>query len=379
MCRYISNFLLCNNLWALFLLLLTTAGLNTGFGPPRLTDREIAPNYRLTPGRLLELSERQDLPSVSAKALLVYDVDADQVLYKRDAEQPLRPASLTKLMTSLLVLEEAELGARVIVAQADLIDGATMGLEAGEELSVEQLLWGLLIPSGNDASLALARHTGGNVDTFVARMNSRAVELGLTATSFRNPHGFDADDHVSSAADLLILARENLRYPLFREIVATSEATVAGRRLQSTNQLLGFYPGATGVKTGTTVLAGQCLIAQIERDGHAVLIVVLGSGNRYDDAGNLFELYSRNYSWIGAERAPALLNRLYDDSGKIWYLRPQGEAAEVLLPTLQATAVRTTYMVHDRAGLIWQPGAVAGTLALQLDGHSIAEQRLILR
>ena len=363
----------------LFILLTALTALCAGFGPPRLTDRDVAPNYRLSPAQLQEAANVRTPPPISAEALLVYDVDADQVLFERSAQEALRPASLTKLMTALLVLEEADLATVVTISTQDLVDGATMGLQAGEQLTVEQLLWGLLIPSGNDAAMALARHSSGSVDAFVERMNRRAAELGLSATTFRNPHGFDADDHLSSAADLLQLVRLNWNYPLFRTIVGTAETTVAGHPLQNTNQLLGVFAGANGVKTGTTPLAGQCLIARIERNGHAVLIVLLGSGDRYTDVRNLFDFYTQNFAWIDAGAMLSTMNRLYDDEGKLWYIRPQGAFVDALAPRLQAASLQAVRTIHNRSALIWRPGAVVGSLAWYLNGERISEQPLILR
>ena len=137
---------------------------------------------RLTPAELRNWSETLAPPEISAAALLVYDVDAEQILFERAMDEALPMASLTKLMTSLLVWEADDLNATVTIEAADLVGGASMGLIAGDRLTVEELLWGLLVPSGNDAAMALARHVGGSVDAFVARMNERAAELGLTAT-----------------------------------------------------------------------------------------------------------------------------------------------------------------------------------------------------
>ncbi len=316
----------------LFVFFMCVALLTTGFGPPKLVDREFAATLRLTPGELRQWAAAAEPPAVTAAALIVYDVEAARTLYARNAETALPPASLTKLMTALLALESGRLSEAVTVREEDLAGGATMGLAAGETVTVEELLWGALLPSGNDAALALARHLGGDAPRFVADMNRRAAELGMDATSFHNPHGLHEEGHVSSAGDLMTLVLQLLEYPLFREIVKSRTAEVAGRTLVNTNDLLGAYPGANGVKTGTTPEAGECLIADIETDGHEALILVLGSSDRYGDVEKLHALYRANYIWAeGDGNSLSVLNRLYGADGELTLLAIDGEPASALL------------------------------------------------
>ena len=176
-------------------------------------------------------------------------------------------ASTTKIMTALLVLEQANLNDVVTVFPAALVGEASMGLVAGESLTVEDLLWGLLLRSGNDAAAALAEHVAGSQQAFVDLMNQRAAELGLTSTHFANPHGLDAPDHYSSAEDLWRLAELAMANPAFRTMVATQSHEAAGRQLFNINELLGLYPGADGIKTGTSDAAGQCLVGSASQDG----------------------------------------------------------------------------------------------------------------
>src|SRR3990172_91439 len=176
-------------------------------------------------------------------------------------------------MTALLALERGQLDrlVRVDVDASQLGYSSVMGLRPGEELTLEDLLYGLLLPSGNDAALAVAGHLGGSVARFVDLMNQRAAELGLVNTHFANPHGLDAPEHYSSAADLVRLARTAMANPTFAKIVSTRERTVRGKlatyELRNTNRLLGTYPGVDGVKTGSTDAAGQCLVAAAQRGG----------------------------------------------------------------------------------------------------------------
>jgi serine-type D-Ala-D-Ala carboxypeptidase (penicillin-binding protein 5/6) len=364
-------------------LLLGLAALFTcGFGPPTLLDRDLAPAHRLTVGQLRQIEAGRSVPDeVSSRAVLIYDESAGGTFLAQNADQPLPPASLTKLMTALLILEKNELQSQVTIQPQDLVGGATMGLQAGETLTVEQLLWGLLIPSGNDAAMALARFHSGQPPNFVQRMNGRAQDLGLTRTHFENPHGFDADGHLSSALDLLKLSLELWQYPLFREIVGTASTSVAGRQLRSTNHLLGEYPGANGIKTGTTAGAGQSLIARIEREGRAVLIVVLGSQDRFADARRLHAQYLRNYGWrtLALSLRPTALDRIYDAEGNRWFLATRGEPPAIFLPRWEQARLQPFRRLHNHSSIVWIAGSEVGVLEWRLGDTVVATQALVLR
>jgi len=216
-----------------------------------------------------------------------------------------------------------------------------MGLQAGETLTIEELLYGLLIPSGNDAAVTLSYAVSGGVEPFVALMNETAAALGLQQTHFLNPHGLDppGESSMSSTADLLVLAREALAYPLFARIVALESAEVAGHALVSTNDLLRMYPRGKagelegdGIKTGTTDEAGQCLVGSVSREGHRLIVILLGSPDRYADAAGLLDWASRRWAW-----GPVVLdNELawLEHGGERYRLRAAAHA-ELLLPAWQ--------------------------------------------
>jgi len=232
-------------------------------------------------------------PTVAA----AYAVEADgRLLWAGNAERPLAPASLTKIMTALLVLERGELDAVVRVGSAAAgASGARLGLRAGDSMRVRDLLAAALLRSANDACQALADWHAGNEARFVAHMNARAQALGLHATRFVNACGHDAPGHASSARDLLALARAALRLPEFARLVALTDARIAttdGRRrfdLRNTNALLGRLPGAAGVKSGFTSRAGKCILALARRGRHEVLLVLLHAPDRWWDAHALAE------------------------------------------------------------------------------------------
>lgn len=231
-------------------------------------------------------------PGAAAAYLVVAD---GAPLWTAHAGDRLPPASLTKLMTALVVVEDSQLDAVVTVsARAARAGGARMGLAVGTQIVVSELLAGLLVRSANDACVALAEHAAGSEARFVARMNARAKSWALADTHFANACGFDASGHYASARDLARLAQRVLATATLARIVALPRYTaraVDGRGfdLESTNVLLGFVPGLAGVKTGYTGRAGHCLIGYAERDGHHVMVVLLGAKDRWWDAVAMFE------------------------------------------------------------------------------------------
>jgi len=363
--------------WSLGLLVLPFV---TGFGPPQLVDRIYVPTQRVKVGELQQQSTMRQLPTVSAGAFLLYDVDANQLLLTHNSHAAMAPASLTKLMTALLVLEEGNLSAEVTIRGIDLVGGANMGLRTGEMITVEQLLWGLLIASGNDAAAALARQTAGSMSDFVALMNERAQQLGLAETHFVNPHGLDAAGHTSSAANLLTLTQHLWRYPLFRQIVAISETEIAGHTLRSTNELLITDPNANGIKTGTTDVAGQCLVAGMQRNGHQVFVIVLQSQDRYADTQALYTYYAANYTWFDGQSAElTILNRLYKTTDELWYLRPEGKPAAWLVRAADATRLRSFRRLHlPNTDQPWHAGMPVGVLEWWLEDQLVGDQPLVL-
>ena len=351
-----------------------------GFGPPRLVDREIAPTARLSVGDLRRWAEYAQAPDVSARAFLVYDLYAERVLLAHDVDAALPPASLTKLMTALLVREEADLTAQVTVQAEDIVGGATMGLRPGMQLTVMDLLWGLLVPSGNDAAAALARHVAGSQPAFVERMNARAGELGLAATLFVNPHGLDAAGHVSSAQDLLRLTELLWQDARFRTMVATARIEIGGRDLINTNAWLSSDLGVVGVKTGTTTQAGECLIAAVEREGRTLFIVVLGSSDRYADAEHLLELVESRFQWLDpAAGQLSVLNRMVDADGGLVYMQSTGVAPRLLQVGPSVPAIQAYRRVDQGALSGVQRGDQVGVLEWWAGTDPVGSQTMVIR
>jgi len=246
--------------------------------------------------------------TVNARAAIITDLNSDRVLYAKNADAELPMASLTKIMTALIALDKfaGQLNTVVTVpAEALTVTGSRMSLYANERLTVLGLLKGTLIESANDAAMALAYTTGGDLKQFVALMNQKAQDLGLSQTHFTNPVGLDEDQHYSTAKDLAELTRVALENQTFAEIVATPKATVrdvSGKfvhSLTTTNKLLGQYQNVIGVKTGTTEEAGESLVASAVGDsGQKVVVVLLDSPSRFQEGKAALDWALKAYSWI---------------------------------------------------------------------------------
>lgn len=241
-------------------------------------------------------------PDISAQTIYIYDPDSGTTLYEKNAHTHFFPASTTKLITALVASRVyqhdqvlgVQLGARAI--------GSKVGLRAGEHFTVENLLYGLLIDSGNDAALVLAENYPTGYSGFIVKMNDLVHSLGLTETHFTNASGVEGQDHYTSAHDLSLIAHEAISDALIRKIVATKSAVISDvegihrYRLESTNKLLGL-DGVKGLKTGWTPESGECLVTLVTRDGHSVIITILDSQDRFGDSETLIDWVYQNFQW----------------------------------------------------------------------------------
>ena len=252
-----------------------------------------------------------DLPIRSEAAILI-EKETGQVLYAKNEHKQLEPASVTKVMTLLLTMEAIDSGALryedMVTASdyASSMGGSQIFLSPGEQMSVEDLLKGVCVASGNDASVALAEHLAGVTELFVARMNNRAKELGMNDTNFVNCNGLPAAGHVTSAYDIALMSRELiLHHPDIRRFTTIWMDTLRDGKseLSNTNKLIRFYDGATGLKTGSTSSAGYCISATAERDGMELIAVTLKadtSSDRFEDAKTLLNYGFSTYALIDA-------------------------------------------------------------------------------
>jgi D-alanyl-D-alanine carboxypeptidase (penicillin-binding protein 5/6) len=256
-------------------------------------------------------------PDPFAKSARAYLVQVGgTMVWSHQADQPLPPASLTKIMTALLVLERSNLNAIVTVKPSIVEEtGSRMHLRPGDRMRVRDLLAAMLIESANDAARALAEHLGGSEARFAETMNQRAAQLGMRNTHYTNSSGHHDPDHYTTARDLLVLTEKALERPLFRELVSKVRyqvSTVDGKRrfkLENSNKLLPKYAGMVGVKTGYTPEAGRCLIALAERDGVEVLIVLLRAKDRWNLATRMLDTAFQRYAFLGDGKQPVVAKR----------------------------------------------------------------------
>ncbi len=235
---------------------------------------------------------------------VVVDEDSGQVLYEKNSHARTPEASVTKIMTALLGIERGQPSATVKVSYDPSSldpDSTLMGIRPGDEVTLEDLLYGLMLPSGNDAALAIANYIAGSPEAFVALMNQRAQELGLKDTQYKNPHGLDAPGHYSSAYDQAMLARFAMtHYPLFERLAAAKYWEVNGSRrleLYNLNKLLTTYKGGDGVKVGYTDLAGKTYVGSATRNGHRVYVALMKTANIWNDAPPLLDWAFANFTW----------------------------------------------------------------------------------
>ena len=237
-----------------------------------------------------------DAPSISARSCILVCMDGGRVLYEKNADEFLPIASTTKIMTAMLVLESCELTDEVVIPpECAGVEGSRMELTPGETASVEDLLYGLMLQSGNDAAIALAIHTAGSVEAFAGRMNEKCAELGLTQTHYVNPHGLDAEGQGSTARELALITQAAMEHSTFRRIVSTERKTIGDKTYVNHNRLLRTYPGAVGVKTGYTMAAGRILVSCAERNGLRLLCVTIADPDDWADHTALLDWGFQEY------------------------------------------------------------------------------------
>ena len=237
--------------------------------------------------------------SIHAASAVVMDAESGRVLYEHDAPRPRLIASTTKLMTALVAAERAEDLEQVVTVKGEWLgsEGSSIYLQAGEEITLRGLLYGLLLQSGNDAAMVIACHLAGSEEAFAALMNEKAAQLGMKNSSFANASGLNDDNHYSTAYDMALLAQACLSSETVAEICATRSITIGSRTFVNHNKLLHRYEGCVGMKTGFTEKAGRTLVSAAVRDGQTLICVTLNDGDDWNDHTKLlnygFETYPR--------------------------------------------------------------------------------------
>jgi D-alanyl-D-alanine carboxypeptidase (penicillin-binding protein 5/6) len=294
-----------------FITLLLLANLTGGIYTSGLNERPIVfDNSDLLEANQIPIKTVEAVkPDIEAKSALVMDLQSGIFLYEKNPYTRMPVASLTKIMTAVIIIESHDLDEVVTIdenygALPEEKTGVKIWLQKGEEITVRNLLTALLVRSAGDAALALAKYHSGSVEAFVEEMNKRASEMNLMDTHFTNPVGVDEDNHYSSSYDLSILTKRALRFKIFRNIVQLKEAEVTstdGRikhAFKSTNLLLNSYLDIRGVKTGTTDSAGESVINLARSEnGHEIIAVLLNSPDRFQENKSIIDWVFRNYRW----------------------------------------------------------------------------------
>lgn len=241
-------------------------------------------------------------PVISAEAAALIDVESGRILYSKQGDKQMLIASLTKIMTTIVAIEEGDLSSTVKVGKnAYGKEGSSLYLHLGEEMNLEHMLYGIMLRSGNDAATAVAEHIGGSVDGFAYKMNEMAERLGMANSQFMNPHGLDADGHYSTANDMAKLTGYALKNDTFREIVKTKLKKVPNPNeawdyaWRNKNKMLHLYEGGDGVKTGYTKAAGRCLVSSATRDGRQLAVVTLNAPSDWADHSRLLDYGFEEY------------------------------------------------------------------------------------
>ena len=244
------------------------------------------------------------IPKIDTLAAIAIEPNSGRILYEKNGFYRRPMASTTKIMTIILALEEGNLEDIVTVSKrAAQVGGSSVDLKINDKIKLSELLYGLMLNSGNDAGIAIAEHIGGSVENFASMMNDKAIEIGAYNTSFTSPHGLDNPEHYSTAYDMAIITRYALKNPMISKIVKTIEYNMQfidgkSKQLRNTNPLLTAYDGATGVKTGYTGMAGKCLVSSAKRNGMEIISVTLGSQSsqiRIRDSISILNYCFNNY------------------------------------------------------------------------------------
>ncbi len=229
-------------------------------------------------------------PAITAQCAVVMDASTGKIIYEKNAHQRAYPASTTKIMTLITALEESDIHDRVVVSDAAATtEGSSLDLKPGETLKELDMLYGMMMVSGNDAAVAVAEHVSRSPADFAQLMTTKAHLLGAVDTNFANPNGLPDADHYTTAYDLAVIAAHGYTNPWFRRIIQTKIYSLPGHRAENTNKLLTLYNGANGVKTGWTEAAGRCLVAGAKRNHVQLIAVVLNSEDIWGEAAALLD------------------------------------------------------------------------------------------
>lgn len=320
---------------------------------------------------------------IAAKSAMLIEAHSGTVLYELNADEKLAPASITKIMSLVLIMEAIEDGRltleTVITASehACSMGGSQIWLEPGEQMTVDELLKAVVIASANDATVALGEAVAGSEEGFVALMNSKAAELGMNETEFKNATGLDAEGHITSAHDVAVMSAELVKYPLIKNYSTVWMDTLRDGKseLVNTNRLIRFYSGAFGLKTGTTSKAGSCLSAAAERDGLCLIAVVMGSStsnDRFNSARKLLDFGFANFSFLNVKADISELLPIAVKKGTVRSITPVAEKElPVLLKKGGGSAIVQEIEISDSLTAPIRSGDIIGYVHIKYEDEEI--------
>ena len=338
-----------------------------------------------------ENSNKIDNPELNARIALIYDRASGRIIYEKNGNKQTPMASTTKILTSIVILENADLKETVTIgSKAAGTGGSRLGLKKNDKITVNDLLYGLMLRSGNDAAVALALHVGGSIEGFADMMNKKAEELGLTNSHFVVPHGLDNEGHYTTAYELAKMADYALNIPKFKEIVSSKSATIYingyPKAINNTNNLLGSVSGVYGVKTGFTNGAGRCLVSSCKRGELDIITVIIGANTnnqRTADTKELIEYAFNNFSlinigkiiqdkfeqWKNINEGRIYVNKGIENGIKLYLEKPKKSVMAVRKDSIDKIDIEVNSLFYMEAPVA--KDQVIGNLRVIINGEEI--------
>ena len=323
-------------------------------------------------------------PRIAASSAIVMDFASGRILYEKNAYVRRSIASTTKIMTAIVAIENGNFEDDVVISKRSAaIGGSTVGLKQGRTYKLKDLMYAMMLRSGNDAAIAIAEHIGGSVEAFAQMMNRKAAEIGALNTNFVTPHGLDDPQHYSTAYDLALITQYALKNPIFAEIVATKSSTFEGRGINNTNEMLSLYPGTDGVKTGYTGQAGRCLVTSVSQNGNRYISVVLNCASRTQRAANSKSIldYSfanyKNYDYLFEGQQVAELKLHKGIKGKLNVYA--GSTITLPLKEDERERIKVNVDIPNTVEAPIRADSKVGSIKYELDGQILAKSDIFAK
>ena len=322
-------------------------------------------------------------PEISAQTAIMVEANTGEVLYEKNADEKAFPASITKIMTALLAIERGDLDKKVKISEnASGVEGSSIYLETGERIPLRDLVYGLMLRSGNDAAIAIAEEIAGSTESFVILMNKRARELGAYNTNFMNPNGLHNPNHVTTARDMALISMAAMKNPEFRK-VAAAKSWVADRGdgkynyFFNKNKVIYQYEGGTGIKIGFTKAAGRTLVASSERNGMALICVVMNAPNWFQDTNKLMDYAYGQYEAVKVATGQQPLKVVKIHGGSRNFVRI-GPKEDILCPVRKGadSRISVVYSLSDSRKAPVERWQEAGQLKIYVDGKYLFSKPL---